>query len=79
MDEEIRIEQHEIARRQQLYREGRPLPGLTNRTVLLVDDGIATGATFFASVEALRKLGPKRLVAAIPVGPPETIWELRRP
>jgi putative phosphoribosyl transferase len=78
MEEEIRIQQHEIARRQQLYREGRPLPELANRTVLLVDDGIATSATFLASVDALRKLGLKRLVAAIPVGPPETLWEVRR-
>ena len=78
LDEEIRIQQDEIARRQALYRDGRPLPELADRTVLLVDDGIATGATFFASVEALRKLGPKRLVAAIPVGPPDTIGELQR-
>jgi putative phosphoribosyl transferase len=77
LDEEMRIQQHEIARRQQLYRDGRPLPDVAGRTVLLVDDGIATGATFLASVEALRKLGLKRLVAAIPVGPAETLWEVR--
>jgi putative phosphoribosyl transferase len=78
LDEEMRIQQHEVARRQQLYRDGRPLPEVAGRTVLLVDDGIATGATFLASVEALRKLGLKRLVAAIPVGPAETLWEVRR-
>jgi putative phosphoribosyl transferase len=78
MEEEIAIQQREISRRQALYRNGRPLPDLTGRTVLLVDDGIATGATFLASVEALQKLGLKRLVAAIPVGPAETIYEVRR-
>lgn len=65
--------QEEIARRQVLYRGGRPLPDLTARTVLLVDDGIATGATFLASAEALRQLQVKRLVAGIPVGPPDTL------
>jgi putative phosphoribosyl transferase len=65
--------QEEIARRQVLYRGGRPLPDLTARTVLLVDDGIATGATFLASAEALRQLHVKRLVAGIPVGPPDTL------
>lgn len=77
LEDAIRIQNEEIARRQVLYREGRPLPRLTDRTVLLVDDGIATGATFLASVEALRVLGVKRLVAAIPVGPPETLTLIR--
>lgn len=73
----IRALQEEIARRQVLYRQGRPLPVLTDRTVLLVDDGIATGATFLASVESLRGLGVKRLVAAIPVGPRDTLSRVR--
>jgi putative phosphoribosyl transferase len=68
-----RVLQEEIVRRQVLYRGGRPLPDLTARTVLLVDDGIATGATFLASAEALRQLHVKRLVAGIPVGPPDTL------
>jgi len=73
----IRAQQEQIARRQVLYRRGRPLPALTERTVLLVDDGIATGATFLASVESLRGLGVKRLVAAIPVGPRDTLSRVR--
>jgi len=73
----IQALQEEIARRQVLYRRGRPLPALTERTVLLVDDGIATGATFLASVESLRGLGVKRLVAAIPVGPRDTLSRVR--
>ncbi len=73
LDQAIRVQREEIARRQALYRQGRPLPSLAGQTVLLVDDGIATGATFFAAVEALRQLGPARLLGAVPVGPPETL------
>lgn len=69
----VQVQQQEIARRQALYRQGRRLPVLTDRTVILVDDGIATGSTFFASVDAIRHLNPRRLVGAIPVGPEETI------
>lgn len=76
LKEAIRVEQEEIARRQALYRGGRPLPVLAGRTVVLVDDGIATGATFLVSVRALRGRGLKKLVAAVPVGPWETLREL---
>ncbi len=69
----VQAQQQEIARRQALYRQGRRLPALTDRTVILVDDGIATGSTFFASVDAIRHLKPRRLIGAIPVGPAETI------
>ena len=78
LDRTIRAEQEEMVRRQALYRGGKPLLDLSGRTVLLVDDGIATGATFLASVQALRSLSVKRLVAAIPVGPPETLREVGR-
>ncbi len=69
----IQAQQQEIARRQALYRQGRRLPALTDHTVILVDDGIATGSTFFASVDAIRNQKPRRLIGAIPVGPAETI------
>jgi putative phosphoribosyl transferase len=72
----IRAKREEIARRQALYRGGRPLPELKDRTVLLVDDGVATGATFLASVEALRSLQVGRLVAALPVGPRDTLGDI---
>jgi len=75
-DETVQAQRDEIRRRQELYRNGRPLPDLKNRTVLLVDDGVATGATFRAAVDALRKLHVQRLVAAIPVGPKETLREI---
>ena len=71
--EMVRAQREEIKRRQGLYRQGRPLPDLKDRTVLLVDDGVATGATFLASIEALRNLQVRRLIAALPVGPGETL------
>ena len=77
LDQLIHIQEKEIARRKDLYRQGRPLPQLTGRTVLLVDDGIATGSTFMASTLAIRNLLPRRLVGVIPVGPPSTIREVR--
>jgi len=73
----VSVQQHEITRRQQLYRQGRHPLMLKGRTVILVDDGIATGATFFASVEGIRGQAPKHLVAAIPVGPAETLAKAR--
>ena len=77
LDRMIHVQEEEIARRKDLYRQGRPLPQLTGRTVLLVDDGIATGSTFIASALAIRSLQPRRLVGVIPVGPPSTILEVR--
>lgn len=75
--EELTQAQHrEIARRQDLYRQGRRLLTLTDRLVILVDDGIATGSTYFASVQSIRHLKPRRLIGAIPVGPVETIREV---
>ena len=77
LDRLIHIQEKEIARRKDLYRKSRPFPQLTGRTVLLVDDGIATGSTFMASALAIRGLQPRRLVGVIPVGPPSTIHEVR--
>lgn len=77
LDRLIHVQEKEIARRKNLYRQGRPLPRLTGHTALLVDDGIATGSTFLASALAIRGLQPHRLVGVIPVGPPSTIREVR--
>jgi putative phosphoribosyl transferase len=76
VEEVIQVQQREIVRRQDLYRQGRQLPALTDHSVILVDDGIATGSTFFASVRSIRHLKPRRLIGAIPIGPIETIREL---
>lgn len=73
----VQAQQEEIARREALYRQDRRLPIVTDRTIILVDDGIATGSTFFASVQSIRHLKPRRLIGAIPVGPVETIREAR--
>ena len=67
----------EISRRQQRYRNGLPLASVSGRTVILVDDGIATGATFFATIEAISELSPRRLVAAIPVAPQDNLSAVR--
>lgn len=60
-------QRHELLRRERLYRSGRPAPNLTGRTVILVDDGIATGATMRAAIHALRERHVGRLVVAVPV------------
>lgn len=67
----------EVQRRLSVYRGDEPPPRIEGRTVVLVDDGVATGATVRASLRALRQRGPARLVLAVPVGPPQTIAELR--
>jgi predicted phosphoribosyltransferase len=70
-------EQRELARRERLYRGERPPPDVRGRTVILVDDGLATGASVHAAVEVLRRLEPARLVVAVPIAPPETCEALR--
>lgn len=71
-------ERRELARREQVYRGDRPFPELKGKTVILVDDGLATGATMKAAIAAVRTVGPSRLVIAAPVAPPETVRELER-
>jgi len=66
----------ELQRREQAYRDGRPPPGLRGRVVILVDDGLATGATMRAAVAALRQLGAAKIVVAVPVGAADTCREL---
>ncbi|WP_029108800.1 phosphoribosyltransferase [Mycobacterium sp. URHD0025] len=72
--ETIRRETAEIERREQAYRGGRDAPELSGRTVILVDDGIATGASMLAAVRAVR--AARRVVVAVPVGPPNLTGEL---
>ena len=67
----------ELHRREALYRGRRPALEVAGRTVVLVDDGVATGATMLAAVSALRELGAKRLVVAVPVGAPDSLARLR--
>lgn len=65
-------ELQELERRERVYRGERPAPDVRGKTVILVDDGLATGSTMLAAVQALRKLGPARIVVAVPVASPET-------
>lgn len=67
----------EIARRRRLYLGDRPQPSVTDRTAIIVDDGIATGSTMRAAIRAIRRSRPKKLVVAAPVAPPETLAALR--
>jgi predicted phosphoribosyltransferase len=65
----------ELQRREQSYRDSRPAPELRDRVAILVDDGLATGATMRAAVKALRQRGAAKIVVAVPVGPPDTCRE----
>jgi putative phosphoribosyl transferase len=69
-------ERTELERRERRYRGDRPLPDVRDRTVLLIDDGLATGSTMRAAVEALRRLAPARIVVAVPVADPATCAEM---
>ena len=66
----------ELARREHDYRQGRPLTPLRGRTVILVDDGLATGSSMRAAVEAVRVYEPARVIVAVPVGAPSACEEL---
>lgn len=70
-------ETRELERRERLYRGDRPPPDVRGRTVILVDDGLATGSTMRAAVKALRQLKPAKIVVAVPVGAPETCAEFQ--
>lgn len=77
LKEETAVQLEEIRRRLALYRGDRPQPDLAGRTALVVDDGIATGATLIAALRAVRQMAPAAAVAAIPVAPPEGAEALR--
>jgi len=68
----------EIERRRRLYFEGRERAPIEGRTAIVVDDGIATGATMQAALHATRRADPKTLVLAVPVAPPDTLERLRQ-
>ena len=72
----IAKEQQELERREHLYRDDRPPPDVRDCTIILIDDGLATGATMRAAIKALRQQHPARLVVAVPVAAPPTCEEL---
>lgn len=71
----VAAEREELARRERLYRDGRPSPRIQGRTVILVDDGLATGASMKAAVRAVDAFEPARVVVAVPVAPPDATHE----
>lgn len=77
--ERVAREEHaELERRERTYRGERPLPSLEGRCVILVDDGVATGSTMFAAIDAVRKQGAAEVRVAVPVAPADTLQELQR-
>jgi predicted phosphoribosyltransferase len=70
-------EQQELERREKVYRDNRPRPEVKGKIVLLIDDGLATGASMLAAIAALRRKEPERIVVAVPVAPPDTCAALR--
>jgi len=75
---EVERQRREILRREEVYRQGRPPVPLGGRTVVVVDDGVATGLTARAALIAVSRQGPKEAVLAVPVAPPETLREFAR-
>jgi predicted phosphoribosyltransferase len=76
IEREKSFQMDEINRRNRLFRQVRPKVPLTGRTVIITDDGVATGATFKVALAAARHESPGRLVAAVPVGPEDTISDM---
>ena len=70
-------ELQELERRERAYRDDRPPPDVRGKTVILVDDGLATGSSMRAAIAALRRLGPAKIVVAVPVGAPEVCAEFQ--
>ncbi len=77
LDREIKLELREIRRRETLYRKGHPAIALSGRTVLVVDDGIATGGSIRAALRGIRRRGASKIVLAVPVAAAETLRSLR--
>lgn len=73
----LETENRELARREERYRGNRPAPQLAGNTVILVDDGLATGSTMMVAVAALRAERPARIVVAVPVGSPDSCAAMR--
>jgi putative phosphoribosyl transferase len=76
IEEETARQLEEIERRRKSYCEGRPALEIAGRTAIVVDDGIATGATMRVALQAVRHRGPARVVLAVPVAPPDTLAAL---
>jgi predicted phosphoribosyltransferase len=78
IDEESERQKQEISRRLAEYRRDQKAPGLRGRVVILVDDGVATGATTLVTIKAIKAQEPSELILAVPVGPRDSIESLRK-
>lgn len=78
LEQIIKKEKQELARREALYRGNRPMPVIKDKIVILVDDGLATGATMRAAIASVRQFSPARIVVAVPVAPPEEIYTIHQ-
>jgi len=78
LNEAIIEEKKELLRRNILYRNDRPFPDVCHKTIILVDDGLATGATLQAAVQALKKMKAKHIVIAVPIGTKEAVEILKK-
>ncbi len=78
VERERAAETAEISRRTRIFRGGHPPLSLAGKLVIIVDDGLATGATMKAAVASVRKRGALKIIVAVPVGPPDTVKELSR-
>ncbi len=76
LEKVMSLEKRELEKREQRYREGRPPAPIRDRTVVLVDDGVATGSTMRAAVSAVRRQAPAKLIVAVPVATPSVVREL---
>lgn len=76
IDKASQIEAAELDRREDLYRRGREFLKIENKTIILVDDGLATGASMTAAIIAIKNQRPKKLIVAVPVAAPETLSEI---
>lgn len=76
IDKAVEREKAELDRRESLYRGGRPAPQLEGKTIILVDDGLATGSSMRAAIKGLERLHPARIQVAVPVAPPSACREI---
>lgn len=78
VEKECQRQMDEIARRQQMFRRVRPQAAVAGRSVIVTDDGIATGSTMIAALKALKTKNPREVIVAVPVAPPERLAEVGR-
>ena len=78
LDSEVKVQKLEIKRREKIYRQAKKALDLKAKIVVLVDDGLATGATMIAAIREIRNMEPEKIVVAVPVAPPDTIENLKK-